>query len=175
MIMEIWKDIENYEGLYQVSNLGRVKSLGRVVKRTDGRIRTLKERIRKPVLDTKGYVITNLYKESKGKNFYVHRLVAETFIDNVDNKLEVNHINGVKDDNRLVNLEWNTRSENIQHAVDTGLLNIKGSKCHTSKLTEKDVLEIRDSNLTQIELAKIYGISRPLISMIKNRKTWKHI
>ena len=174
--LEIWADIEGYEGLYQVSHLGRVKSLGRVVKRTDGTIQTFKERILKPRLDGSGYSMVMLYVEGKGKNIKIHRLVAKAFISNVNNKPQVNHINAIKTDNRISNLEWCTNSENQKHAYNNGLnKSRKGTKNHNNKLTESDVLEIRNSNLMGVELAKIYGVSDVLISRIKLRKTWKHI
>ena len=122
---EIWKDIEGYEGLYQVSNLGRVKSLGRYVKSNKGmqyrteQIKVPSERKRKTAIQ--GYLTTQLYKNNKGKNCYIHRLVANAFIDNPENKPTVNHINGNKHDNRVVNLEWSTYRENNVHAYKTGL------------------------------------------------------
>lgn len=173
--MEIWKDIEDYEGLYQISNLGRVKSLERKIKRRNDRIQTVKERILKLNLDKEGYHTVKLHKEGKGKNFKVHRLVALAFISNPDNKLEVNHIDGIKTDNKVTNLEWNTRNENMQHAVDNGLHDQKGSKSNTAKLTEEQVLEIMDSNSTCRVLAKIYNVNSSTINRIKNRKIWKDI
>ena len=174
--LEIWADIEGYEGLYQISHLGRVKSLARVIYKTDGTIQTFKERILKTTLDTKGYVICNLSKEYKCKTFRVHRLVANMFIPNLNNKPQVNHINGIKADNRVSNLEWVTNSENQKHAVKLGLKEgFKGIEHNLVKLTEEQVLEIRESNLTQRKLAKKYNINQSTISMIKNRKIWTHI
>lgn len=175
MEKEIWKNIENYEGLYQVSNLGRVKSLERKVKGKAGYYKVIKEKILNPTLNNNGYHLVKLSKQSKCKGITVHRLVANAFIPNIDNKEQVNHIDGVKTNNRVSNLEWNTRSENMCHADNIGLRNIKGSKHVKSKLTEKQVLDIRESTLKGVELAKIYDVRPQLISKIKRRKLWKHI
>lgn len=117
---EIWKDIEGFEGLYQVSNLGRVKSMNYN--------RTGKEKILKKSV-THGYERVVLYKDKKQYNKNVHRLVAGSFIDNPNNLESVNHINGIKTDNRAENLEWVTCKENNIHAVETGLRKCKKVKC----------------------------------------------
>jgi hypothetical protein len=160
---EVWRDVIGYEGMYQVSDHGRIRSL-----------KFGKERILKPDKHKDGYLIVNLYKDKISK-YLIHRLVCLNFLDNPENKEQINHINGIKTDNRLINLEWVTPSENIKHAVETGLINIKGSDNGRSKLTEKDVLEIRSSNLKGVELGRIYGVDQSLISYIKRRKIWNHI
>lgn len=108
--MEIYKDIIGYDGLYQISNLGNVKSLCQK-----------SERVMKLGLSTAGYSQANLKSNKKAKSVSVHRLVAKHFIPNDNDTLEVNHKNGIKTDNRVENLEWVTRSQNIQHSYDTGL------------------------------------------------------
>ena len=125
--MEIWKDIKGYEGIYQVSNLGRVKSLARVVVKAYGKEHNLKERIKKSNLNHLGYEILRLHKDAVGKTYAVHRLVAEAFL-NKENGLEVNHIDGVKTNNKVSNLEYCTRSQNVQHAYDNGLAVAVGTK-----------------------------------------------
>jgi len=162
--MEEWRKIEGYEGLYQVSNLGRVKSL-----------MYGKEKILKGGINPYGYHFVILNKYPIKKNMKVHRLVAKAFIPNSDNKPEVNHIDGNKLNNNIHNLEWNTRKENNSHALDTGLTDIKGEKHYKVKLTEEQVLDIRVSNLTKVELAKIYNVTHQNISAIINKKSWKHI
>lgn len=113
MIEEIWKDIKGYEGLYQISNLGRVKSLERRVPFGDS-YRSYPEKIKSQEI-IKGYKRVNLYKKGKLKKFLVHRLVASSFINEQDGSMQVNHINGVTTDNRLDNLEWTTIKENANH------------------------------------------------------------
>lgn len=122
---EIWKDIEGYEGLYQVSNLGRVKSLKRDITNTNYGVAHIKEKILKPRDDGKGYVRVVLYKNNQKKQFKIHRLVAKAFISNPENKATVNHINGNKSHNTVGNLEWCTNKENIYHAFKTGLIQKK--------------------------------------------------
>ena len=119
---EEWRDIPNYFGLYQASNLGRVKSLERI----DVRGNRLKEKILKPGIDHKGYYQVGLHKNSIGKMYLVHRLVWEAFNGQIPEGLQVNHINEVKTDNRLSNLNlmtakencnWGTRNEKISKPV----------------------------------------------------------
>ena len=113
--MENWKDIEGYEGLYQVSNMGRVKSLERFRKGKHNSLVFVNEKILKSRKDGGGYLRVSLSKEGKIKTFKVHRLVASAFIDNPNNLLEVNHINEIKDDNRVNNLEWCNKSYNCNY------------------------------------------------------------
>ncbi len=118
---EIWKDINEYEGLYQVSNFGRVKSLTRECKHPLGGTRKVNERIMKPEKGKWGYLRVHLNKNGKGERHLIHRLVVRAFIPNPGNKPEVNHINGNKQNNHVDNLEWCTSKENIQHAIRLGL------------------------------------------------------
>ena len=113
---EIWKPVVGYEGVYEVSNMGRVKSLERKVPKGDGE-RTVKERILKLRTDRYGYLTVGLYAGGKPKKFLVHRLVCQTFHENPDNKPQVNHINEDKTDNRACNLEWCTCKQNINHGT----------------------------------------------------------
>ena len=121
---EEWRDIEGYEGYYQVSNFGRVKSLDRIQTQKRGNKyynRKYKSQIIKSYLTHKGYCAIGVTKNNKHKNFAVHRLVAKAFIPNPKNKPQVNHIDGNKENNRVDNLEWNTGSENLKHAYKNKL------------------------------------------------------
>jgi hypothetical protein len=117
--IEIWKPIVGYEGFYEVSNLGRIKTKERFIERKDKTFFMLHERIRKLVLHKKtGYLQVSICVENKVKMCSAHRMVASTFIDNPLNKPQVNHINGIKTDNRVENLEWCTNRENTIHRID---------------------------------------------------------
>lgn len=118
---EIWKDVTGYEGLYQVSNTGHVKSLKRTIIRNNGRTLAVKEKILGVFPDGRGYSIVFLSKNGETKHFFMHRLVAEKFIPNTENKPQVNHIDGNKTNNCVENLEWVTGSENMYHSYKIGL------------------------------------------------------
>ncbi len=168
--MEAWKDIKDYEGLYQISSLGRAKSLP--TNNTYGKIL-------KPGINSWGYRCISLYKNCQQKHAVVHRLVALHFIPNSDNKLEVNHKNGIKLDNRLKNLEWCTPSENMIHAVKNGFLKSqKGALNNNAKLNEVQVREIRSlystGNHKQKEIASKYNLSPQHINHIIHYKRWKN-
>ena len=117
MSNEIWKDIKGFEGLYQVSNLGRVKSLKRFRKGKNGSLVPVKEKILKPRMLNSGYYIVHLCKNSIQKWYQVHRIVYEAFNGSISEGLQVNHINEVKTDNRLSNLNLMTCKENINYGT----------------------------------------------------------
>ena len=164
--IEDWKNIPDYDGKYKSSTLGRIKS-------TMPHNGTF-ERILRQTRTAKGYVSYGLYKNKKRGSFLIHRLIAITYIPNPENLPEVNHKKGIKTDNRPSAIEWSNHDDNISHAVENSLIQ-KGEKCHRAKLTEKQVLEIRESTLMQKDLAMIYKISTTSISGIKRRLYWTHI
>ena len=139
-MQEIFKTFKKTKHIWEISNLGRVKK---------------DDKIFIPRIDKSGYC--NL-----GKGITVHRLVAEFFIPNSDLKSQVNHINGIKTDNRIENLEWVTRSENMKHAFKIGLCNTKGFNNPNSKLNEEKVNKIkilRSSGMIYSKIAKEIGVS----------------
>lgn len=168
---EIWQDIIGYEGLYQISNYSRVKSLKRKW--------VVKNKIIKYQIHKNGYNSVLLWKNRKDKRLLISRLVAIHFILNKKNNVEVNHKNGNKLDNRIENLEWITHSENIIHAHKKGLIFHKvGELVLSSKLKEHEVLKIRElynNNYSLKEICKKFNICRGTIYDITHNKTWKHL
>lgn len=175
-VKEIWRDIEGFEGHYQVSNLGRVRSLDRIITDTTSgysRSRVFKGSILNPIIRKNGYCSVVL---SDRKSYLIHRLVLLSFIGKDNSKVFVNHKNGIKEDNRLVNLEWATRKQNMNHAFNTGLAH-SGDKCYNSKLTNEDVREmlLNNENLSMNQLASKYNITYSSVYKIVKRHTWKRI
>ncbi len=176
---EVWKDIPGYEGIYQASTFGRIKALSKILKHWKGGDSLFKEAILRP-RKAKGYVSVALYNNLIRKDIDIHRLIALTFIPNPENKPEVNHKDGIKTNNKVGNLEWNTSKENKDHAKEKGLnIGLKGEDNNLSKLTEKEVLDIRRLNPIKAESKKIlqikYNICKSTINDIISRRTWKHI
>lgn len=140
---EIWKDIEGFEGLYQVSNMGNIMGLDRQVRMGRyGGFRTIKQHLLKIRDYPNGYSYVKLQLPKQENPKLVHRLIAKAFIPNPENKPDVNHKNGNKKDNRIENLEWCTKSENVFHAIINGFIKtgsespmcrFRGEKHHASK------------------------------------------
>lgn len=133
---EIWKDIKGYEGLYQVSNTGKVKSLERKVKHWQGGYLTKKEIVLKSSI-SKGYLVISLYKNGIQIRKYIHRLVAEAFIPNPDNLPQINHIDENKMNNCVENLEWCTAEFNVNY----GTRNKRVAICMTNNVRSKPVIQ----------------------------------
>lgn len=142
-MQEIWKDIPNYEGLYQASNLGRIKGLRRY-KQNHSKLQIVEEKIINQYVNKhNGYVYSMLYKDGTEKNCRVHKLIAQTFIPNPENKKTINHIDGNKMNNRVDNLEWATNKENIIHAIETGLASTDRNKIAILQYDKKRKLNSR--------------------------------
>lgn len=181
--MEIWVNIKKWERFYQISTLGNYRSKDRHMPHYAGGYSKLKGKVLSPNR-SKGYLIATLYRVENGieikERWPLHRLVALHFIPNPENKLTVNHKNGIKNDNRIDNLEWATDSEQQLHAVVMGLRNkTLGENSNLSKLKNNDVLKIRElyatGNYFQREIADMFGIAEESCHRIIKRKDWKHI
>lgn len=165
---EVWKNVVGYNGLYQVSNFGRVR-------RSSPGPRTYIGKILRPATSKKGYHNVHLHKNKKGKSFKVSRLVAQAFIPNPANKPQVNHKNGIKNDDRSCNLEWVTNKENCIHRGKVLGLN-KGELNPNAKLKEKEVVKIKKmlkaGKCLIKDIAKIYNVDETTISNINTGKLW---
>lgn len=162
--MEIWKSLKNYEGLYEISNLGRIMSLSK-------RGSAIKK-IRKTGLDVStGYLNVMLRKDNKPLTKRVHRLVAEHFVPNPENKPIVNHKDGNKRNANADNLKWCTYSENTKHSFKLGLQRkVFGNNNYITKIKDENVLEIKkliNIGKSNKEIAKIFGVNPSQISRIK--------
>ena len=181
---EIWKDIKGYEGLYQVSNIGRVKSLDRTFINKIGHKQHTKERIMKLGTDKDGYLQVSLCDSSgKVKRFYVHRLVCEAFHENPKNKPCVNHIDEDKTNNAASNLEWCTVKENCNH----GTRNARVGEAVAKALSKPVGQYTRDGKLIKVwqstqEVERQLGFAHNNISEVARGKrkiaygyVWKYI
>ncbi len=175
-MIEIWKDIKDYVGYYQVSNIGKVRSVDRLLTYSSGQKNLHKGRVLILRNNHRGYPMAMLSKKDAQRCIAVHRLVATTFIENPDSKPEVNHISGNKEDNTIHNLEWNTREENEHHAKVNGL-KPRGSKHKNSKLKEGDILDIRSMypSHTYKSIGLKYNVTHRTIWDVVNLKTWRHL
>lgn len=170
MDKEIWKDIAGYEGLYQINNYGDVKSLNYG--------NTKKEKILKKRIDKKGYIHYALFKNKKITEKKAHRLVAQAFIPNPENKPQINHIDGNKQNNYIKNLEWCTNSENQKHSYSK-LKNISYFKYNNPRIKKVRCIE-KNKTFDSIEKAKKWCGKTGITHACKNKKTcggyhWEYI
>lgn len=159
------KDIIGYEGRYGITKEGKIWNYRR-------------EHWLNPTKEKEGYLVVSLRRE-KRRQYRVHRLVAQAFIQNSKNLPDVNHKNGVKTDNRSRNLEWCTSSFNIRHAIRTGLRDHRGERNWNHRWTKQQILEMRrqySGKYGQLsELARKFHTTPSRILEIVTRKTWKHV
>lgn len=178
--IEEWLPVTGWKGLYEVSSLGRVQSLARVIARTNGAPHRHAGGILKPYLGSTGYLLVRLRdgEAHRALTAKVHRLVALAFIPTLDENLDVNHIDGAKRNNCRMNLEWMTRSENIHHAMVNGLGDYKpprhsGHDHYRSRFSPADIDTIRQSPLSARALARQYGSDHGTIRQIISRRSYR--
>ena len=163
MKSENWVDINGYEGKYQVSDMGNVRSTNQ----GQHHDKVLTER-----LGTHGYNRASLSSGGIVREYRVHRLVAQAFIDNPDGKENINHINGIRNDNRVSNIEWCTKSENAIHAYETGL-----HRKLYGKLDESDVLSIHALSMdySYRDVGMMFGVGSSTVYSIVNGRKFQHV
>lgn len=168
---EIWKPIKGFEDIYSVSNLGKIRRDGIARGSKVGRILSL-------CVGSNGYYAISLHNKKNIKYTIPSNLVAQAFLGKRPKGYVINHMDGNKLNNRVDNLEYTTYSRNIIHALDLGLRNGRGENHYMTKLTNKDVINIRNiyasGKIRQFEIANKYSISSSLLNNILKRKSWTH-
>lgn len=172
--MEEWKTINGFEGCYEVSNKGQIRSLDRWVANTASSSRFLKGQIIKPFIQANGYADVKLAAKGKKTTHYIHRLVATAFHGPGKPNDDAMHLDGNKINNIPQNLAWGTRKENVADGIRRGVW-AHGERHGHAKLTEQQIILIRADTRLHREIATNYGVSRTLISMIKRRSIWVHV
>lgn len=170
--MEIWKPIKDFEGYYEISSMGRVRSLEREVwNKANQCFQHVASKMLHPhpVSKEYPYLKVHLVRDGVHKNGVIHRLVTEAFIPPVEGKPHINHKDGDKFNNTVDNLEWVSQIENMAHSLSNGLH-------HSVKLSQKQVVEIREryknGGISQRALGEVYGVGQDTISRVVNEKTW---
>lgn len=179
MRTENWKDVPGFEGFYQASDLGNVRSVPREIVTSDSR-RWIQpgKRMTLGAHHKGGYRTVVLCRFNKPRAYLVHRLVALAFLENPDGLPEVNHKDGDKAHNAVSNLEWISRKDNIDHAVCLSLINNKGERNQQAKLNEATVRHIRrlkSQGLSNTKIAALTGATARNVKNITSRTSWKHI
>lgn len=167
-LVEVWKPVKNYEGCYEVSSFGRVKSLARMRKSAHGAMAPIRERILKLKTSKSGYEVVHIRKDEMQSHPSVHRLVAEAFIGNSEDKPTVNHIDTNKTNNNVRNLEWSTHSEQMQHAVKNELLEVRGGPKFSKKAKQEIFQYHAETQCSLMTLSQKFGISERTAGRIVN-------
>ncbi len=179
--IEVWRNIIGYEGVYQISNFGRVKTLeGFLIKNRKGGLKMavhVPEKIRSETLTANGYRNVSLWRNGVASYNLSHRLVAIHFIKNPENLLYVLHIDDNPKNPHFKNLKWGTQSDNLKDCSNKNR-GFKGIKNNLSKLSEQDVRDIRKallSGMSAYKTAPLFGVTKAVILSIKHGKTWSHV
>jgi hypothetical protein len=169
-IVEQWRPVVGYEGLYEVSDRGRVKSLHQYLW-SGSHWYKVPHRQLKPSIARTGYPVVRLTKDGKGRTITIHTLVLTAFVGAKPFGQECRHLNGNPQDCSLSNLQWGTPVENSNDKIRHGTVP-KGSQHHNAKLTAEQVYEIRSAAGTHKEIAAKYEVTKSVVTNIKNRKSW---
>lgn len=170
---EIWMPVIGYESFYEVSNIGRVKSLIR----GSGNHRNTKEKILKPY-EASGYYEVSLYIDKSKVHGKIHRLMARAFIPNPEKKRCINHKNGIKTDNRLSNVEWATHTENLVHAYQTGLHKPRPGVIVRQRHSDEEIIlakKLINEGHRLVDIAKMHKLSLNILSNISQGRSWKSL
>lgn len=179
---EVWRNVTGWEGIYQISNYGNVKSMERffikdVAKLGFKQAVLMPEMVRAVGRHKFGYGRASFWLDEKAKHFSVHRLVALEYIPNINSYKQVGHIDNNPKNNHVSNLVWCTQKQNIQHCVDSGRWHL-GEKNGNSKLNKSQVLEIRkmlSDNVGVNKIARTFNVTKCPIQSIRDGKTWRHL
>lgn len=179
---EKWLPVAGFEGSYEVSDAGQVRSVDRLRRSGRGGLKMRRGRVLCQSDNGNGYLTVNLSRDGRSRSHYVHRLVLMAFIGPCPNGMECCHRNSVRGDNSLNNLRWGTRAENSFDSVKRGtcracLYTVRGEDVHTAKLSKKDVMEIwaLKGVVSQTELGRRYNVSQRTVSSIHRRRSWVHL
>ena len=162
MSEEIYKIIPEFAN-YEISNFGNIRRF------------KSKKPLTPSLCKKTGYLMFDFCQNGNKYRKLVHRIVLSTFVENIENKEQLNHINGIKSDNRLNNLEWNTRSENQKHSILIGLRHARGNHNSQCKLTEEQVLKIFNDERKYKYISNEFNISISTVADIKRGYSWTHI
>jgi len=158
-LIEVWKDIENYEGIYQVSSFGNIRSLSRFRTGKGCSKILIDGKLMKVKLSKTGYSTIHLRKNGESKHPSIHRLVAKAFLINKENKPTVNHVDGNKNNNNISNLEWSTSAEQMQHAVVNNLVNKQGSAKFTKVYKQEIYNYYHNHDISIFALSRLFSVS----------------
>jgi hypothetical protein len=177
MEQEIWKSVKGYEGFYEVSNLGRVRTIARIAiglsKLKNPRKTPVKAKIKKSRINQSGYVTVALVRNNVSAVTYLHRIIATAFISNPKGYKIINHKNGIKSDNRIENLEWCTSGYNNQHAINTRLR--KPARAQIDEKMAYKIREMRSQKLTYEKIGELVGISKASIGAFLRGTNYKYL